>query len=249
MYSYHAHVHTLYSVALSKAAAVLVASERCSQHHPKSAEFPDTLGELRARFGDLQVAVDALFAVVPNEVATVGELKRHMHFGNVYINIKDQPGGWGSDAQLVLERDLPAILHAFNDWYATASGVDPELVERLRPFNGVSHINSAGREAWAIFKTRLIEAFDLPKDLDGHKPLDGYRLVKRLFDGDNPEIATLPEQERQAYSNLLKGLYSLNRNLLAHNDAHPNPAETDAVIALLGICLSRIAPPKADADK
>lgn len=243
MYSYHAHVHTLYSVALSKAAAVLVASERCSQHHPKSAEFPDALGELRARFGDLQVAVDALFAVVPDEVATVGELKRHMHFGNVYINIKDQPGGWGSDAQLVLERDLPAILHAFNDWYATASGVDPELVERLRPFNGVSHINSASREAWAIFKTRLIEAFNLPANLDGHE------LVERLFDGDNPVATTLSKKERPRYSNLLKGLYSLNRNLLAHNDAHPNPAETDAVIALLGIYLSRIAPPEADADK
>ena len=243
MYSYHAYVHNLYTAALSKAAAVLVAYERCVHHHPECAESPDALSELRARFGDLQAAVDALSMVVPTEVAATGELKRHMHFGNVYINIQGRPGGWGADAQLVLERDLPAVLNAFNDWYAAASGVDPELVERLRPFNSASHINSASREAWPIFKTRLIEAFDLPKALDGRK------LVERLFDGDNPEVATLSKRERQAYSNLLKGLYSLNRNLLAHNDAHPNPAETDAVIALIGICLSRIAPPKADLDR
>lgn len=243
MYSYHTHVHSLYTVAVSRAAAVLVAYERCVRHDPEDAEFPDALGELRARFGDLQVAADALFAVVPVEVAAAGELKRHMHFGNVFINIKGRPDGWQNNGQLVLDRDLPAIFNAFNDWYAAASGIDPELVERLHPFNSVAHINSASREAWAIFKTRLIEAFDLPGNLDGHK------LIERLFDGDDPEVATLSKRERQGYSNLLKGLYSLNRNPVSHNDAHPNPAEADAVIALIGICLSRIAPPEADAGR
>lgn len=242
MYSYHAHVHSLYTVAVSRAAAVLAAYERCVRHDPEDAEFPEALGELRARFGDLQAAVDALFVVVPVEVAAAGRLKRHMHFGNVHINIQGRPGGWGSDARFVLECDLPAVLNAFNDWYATTSGIDPELLERLRPFNGVSHINSACREAWTIFKTRATKACDLPDDIDGHA------LVERLFGDDDPAVSSLSDGERQGYRNLFKGLYTLCRNPVAHNDQEPNPAEADAVIALIGICLSRIAPPEADAN-
>ena len=242
MYSYHAHVHNLYTVALSKAAAVLVAYERCVHHHPECAEFPDALSELRARFGDLQVAIDALSTVVPSKVIGAGDLKRHMHFGNIYINIDGRPEGWGPDAQFVLECDLPAVLNAFNDWYAAASGVDPELVERLRPFNSVSHINSAAREAWTIFKTRTTEAYDLPGDLDGHQ------LVDRLFGDDDPAASSLSDRERRGYHNLFKGLYTLYRNPVAHNDQEPNPAVADSVIAFIGICLNRIAPLKADAN-
>lgn len=243
MYSYRAHVHSLYAVALSKAAAVQVACELCVRHDPEDVEFLDALGELRARFGDLQEAVDALSAVVPVEVAAAGDLGRHMYFGNYYINNQGHPRGWKDDAPLVLERDLPAVLDAFNDWYATASGIDPELLERLRSFNGVSHINSASREAWTIFKTRATEAYGLPDDIDGHA------LVDRLFGGDDPSVPSLSDGERQGYRNLLKGLYTLHRNPVAHNDQEPNPGAADAVIALIGICLSRIAPPETDADR
>lgn len=243
MYSYRARVHSLYAEALSKAAAVLVAYELCVRQDPEDVEFPDALGELKARFGDLQVAVDALSAVLPVEVAAAGRLTRHMVYGNDYINIEGRPRAWGSDARFVLECDLPAVLDAFDDWYATASGIDPELVERLRPFNGVSHINSAGREAWAIFKTRVIEAYDLPDDIDGHA------LVDRLFSDDDPVVPSLSDGERRGYRNLLKGLYTLHRNPVAHNDQEPNPGAADAVIALIGICLSRIAPPEAGAGR
>lgn len=242
MYPYHAHVHSLYTVAVSKAAAVVVAYERCVRHHPECAEFPDALSELRARFGDLRTAVESLTATLPAGVGSAGDLTRHMNWGSHWIDVKGKPLSWGSDAWSVIERDLPAVLDAFNDWYATASGIDSELVERLHPFNSVSHINSAAREAWAIFKTRTTEAYDLPGDLDGHQ------LVDRLFGDDDPAVSSLSDRERRGYHNLFKGLYTLYRNPVAHNDQEPNPAEADALIALIGICLSRTTPPEPDVD-
>ena len=243
MSSYRAHVYDLYATALAKAAVVLVAYKECIRHRSECAEFPESLNELRTRFSDLQTAVEALFAAVPAEVAIAGNLQRHMYFGNLYINAQGSPGGWGVDAQLVLEHDLPAVLNAFSGWYETASGVDPELMTRLRPFNSASHINSAEREAWTIFKTRMTEAYDLPGNVDGHE------LVERLFGGNDPAVSFLSESERRGYHNLFKGLYTLHRNQIAHNDQGPNPAATDAVIALIGIYLSRIAPPGADAGR
>ena len=243
MSSYRAHVYDLYAAALAKAAVVLVAYKECIRHRSECAESPEAFEDLRERFSDLQTAVEALFAVVPAEVVAAGNLQRHMHFGNVYINLHGSPSGWGVDARLILEHDLPAVLDAFNGWYETASEVDPELATRLSTFDSASHINSATREAWAIFKTRMTKAHGLPGNVDGHE------LVERLFGGDAPAVSSLPERERQGYCNLFKGLYTLYRNPITHNDQEPNPAATDAVIALIGICLSRIAPPKADAGR
>ena len=243
MSSYRAHVYSLYTTALAKAAMVLVAREECVRDCSECAESPEAFEDLRERFSDLQTAVEALFAVVPAEVVIAGNLQRHMYFGNRYINIEDRPSGWEDDARLILKHDLPAVLDAFNGWYETASEVDPELMRRLLPFNSASHINSAEREAWTIFKTRMTQAYGLSGDLDGHP------LVERLFGENAPVVSSLSESERRGYYNLFKGLYTLHRNQVAHNDQEPNPAATDAVIALIGICLSRIAPPKADAGR
>ena len=243
MSSYRAHVYSLYTTALVKAAMVLVAHEECVRDCSECAESPEAFEDLRERFSDLQTAVEALFAAVPAEVVIAGNLQRHMYFGNRYINIEDRPSGWGDDARLILKHDLPTVLDAFNGWYETASEVDPELMTRLLPFNSASHINSATREAWPIFKTRMTEAYGLPDNVDGHE------LVERLFGDDAPAVSSLSERERRGYCNLFKGLYTLYRNPVAHNDQEPNPAATDAVIALIGICLSRIAPPRADAGR
>lgn len=142
-----------------------------------------------------------------------------------------------------MNRDLPDLLDRFEAWYETASGLDPEYVRRLESFDRGQHINSAEREAWTIFKTRMTEAYDLPGNVDGHE------LVERLFGGNDPAVSFLSESERRGYHNLFMGLYTLFRNEVAHNDREPNPAATDAVIALIGITLSRIAPPGADAGR
>ena len=242
MYSYRAHVYDLYARAVSKAVAVLVACEEYERHRLEGPVSPEKLSDLRARFGELRTAVESLTTALPAGVASASRLETHIAWGNHWFDKKGEPRGWEGDARSVIERDLPTVLDAFNNWYATASGVDPELVERLHPFNGVSHINSAIREAWTIFKTRMTKAYDLPDDIDGHP------LVERLFGDDDPAVSSLSVGERLGYRNLFKGLYTLCRNPVAHNDQEPNPAEADAVIALIGICLSRIAPPEADAN-
>lgn len=243
MYSYRAHVYDLYAAALSKGVAVLVACDEHEWHRLEGHVPTENLSDLRTRFGALRMAVESLITALPTGVGSVGELEQHMAWGRYWIDEKGRPREWGSDARSIVERDLPTVLNAFNDWYATASGVDPELVERLHPFNSVAHINSAIRETWAIFKTRVIEAYGLPDDIDGHP------LIERLFGNNDPAVSSLSDGERLGYRNLFKGLYTLHRNPVAHNDQEPNPAEADAVIALLGVYLSRIAPPEADADK
>ena len=128
-------------------------------------------------------------------------------------------------------------MKAFNTWYEEESKVDPDYAQKLSPFGGHTLINSAMREAWTVFKARATDELGLPDDLDGHD------LVDRLFDDDDPAVSTLSRKERRDYCHLMKGLYSLYRNPVMHNDPKPNPAAADAVIALVGICLARIARP------
>jgi len=96
------------------------------------------------------------------------------------------------------------------------------------------HVNSAVREAGAVFKTRCVEAFDLSPDLDG------WKLTEQLFGDDGVMTDRMSRPERQGYGHLLKGLYALTRNPMAHNDAPPNPAEADAVMTLVSQALRRL---------
>ena len=103
-----------------------------------------------------------------------------------------------------------------------------------RQFVTTGQLNAAVREAWAIFKSRMVDLFALPEELDGH------RLCDRLFGTNGATTGLLSDSDRQGYANLFKGLYTLNRNPISHNDMPPNPEEVDAVLALVNSALSRI---------
>ena len=243
MYSYRAHVYDLYAAALAKATASATAYAEVLRHQVEvgSAEFEEACSEFERRFAELETEVKALTQALPHGVSARTELPRHMWFCRHWI-ARGQPTGCGTDPSSIVERDLPAVIRAFGQWYEAQSQIDASYAKRLHSFNSVSHINSAAREAWAIFKTRTTEAYDLPGDLDGHQ------LVDRLFGDDDPAVSSLSDRERRGYHNLFKGLYTLYRNPVAHNDQEPNPAEADALIALIGICLSQTTPPDPDAN-
>ena len=236
MHSYRAHVYDLYVTAVGKAASVAVAYAGCQQHDPKSEEFQDTLAELNALRGELERAVDSLGHAFPNDVEWLNGVKSHIAWGGYWIDERHDLRGWGNDPETIVKHDLPAAMAAFNTWYETASQIDGDYTERLRAFGSGAHINSTNREAWAIFKTRATQTFDLSDDLDG------YKLVDRLFGDEQPAASTLTVKERRGYRKLMKGLYTLYRNPITHNDPVPNPAVTDAVTTLIGICLARITP-------
>lgn len=236
MHSYRTHVYDLYVAAVGQAVSVAVAHASCLQLDPKSEEFQDALADLNALRGDLERAVDSLDHAFPNDVEWLNGVKGHIGWGKYWIDKRHNLRGWGNDPEVIVEHDLPAAMAAFNTWYETASQIDGDYTERLRAFSSSAQINSANREAWAIFKTRATQAFDLPDDLDG------YKLVDRLFGDEQPAASTLTAKERRGYRKLMKGLYTLYRNPVSHNDSEPNPAATDAVTTLIGICLARIAP-------
>lgn len=238
MHSYRTHVYDLYVTAVGKAASVAVAYAECLQYDPKSEEFSTVLAEFQARRSELERALDSLDDAFPDDVKWLGEARRHIWWSRHWIDKLRHPSGWRSDPQIIIEHDLPAAMDAFNTWYETASQIDGDYTKRLREFRSSAQINSAHREAWAIFKTRATQLFDLPDDLDG------YRLVGRLFGDEQPAASTLTAKERRGYRELMKGLYTLYRNPVSHNDSDPNPAVTDAVTTLIGTCLARIAPPE-----
>ena len=115
------------------------------------------------------------------------------------------------------------------------SKVDPDLSIRLAPLVMAGQLNAAQREAWAVFKSRMVGAYSLSEDLDGHK------LADALFGSGGATSPYLPEGERRGYLNLLKGLYTLYRNPVVHNEAQLSPDEADAILTLVNAALVRLA--------
>ena len=130
--------------------------------------------------------------------------------------------------------DLPDILKQFDKWYASQSGLDQDLSIRLMPFIESGQLNAAVREAWPIFKTRMVNRFGISREIDGSK------LVVAIFGPDGATAGLLPGPEREGYLNLFKGLYALSRNPPSHNDVRPNPAEVEAALLLISTTLTKV---------
>ena len=129
---------------------------------------------------------------------------------------------------------MPDLLLRFDHWYAHQSPVDSQLGDRLESFIRSGELNAAVREAWVIFKTRVVKLFDIPDSLDGH------RLADQVFGAGGATDGMLPDGEREGYLNLFKGLYTLSRNPVAHNDIDPSPRDIDAVLSLINSALGRM---------
>ncbi len=134
----------------------------------------------------------------------------------------------------IVAYDLPDALGLFEEWYERQSPTDSILGTRLEPHITNGQLNAALREAWPVFKTRMVEVFRLADNLDGHE------LTNKLFGSNGSTAGLLPDQEREGYLNLFKGLYTLSRNPVVHNDTPVNPEEAGAVLALINSALVRV---------
>lgn len=85
----------------------------------------------------------------------------------------------------------------------------------------------------------MVTAFGLAPSLDGHD------LANALFGYSGVTVGILSNSDREGYLNLFKGLYTLIRNPVAHNDLPSNPAEAEAVIALVSSAMMKIESAKA----
>ena len=176
-------------------------------------EMPD----IERQAADLKNAVTELLSALPKEVSesvTHGDrgLLRHLRWINRRVRER-LPTACAGDASDIAAQDIPEVLRYFDAWY-----------ERQSP----------AYQAWVYFKTRMVGTFDLPEELDGNQ------LFNALFSDKGKTVDILPNSEREAYLNLFRGLYVLNRNPVGHNDVEPNPEEFQAVLSIINSALVRI---------
>ena len=230
MFGYRSHVHTLYWAAVAVAARIVLSMSQLTE-----GDDPAAMGRLQAEHRSLEKAVDDFLSALPQRLPTPhnDQLHRHVHFIGYYVD-RGQPQNCMHDPVLILERDLPERLRIFDEWYDQHSLLDRDFADRMKPLVVSGNINSAVRDAWPIFKTRMVETFNLPRNLDGNM------LAKALFGAEGATAGVLPNETREGYLNLFKGLYTLSRNVTIHNDHAPNPLEAEAVLVMIGVALAKI---------
>ena len=240
MITYQSYVYSQAISAASQAIKLALSLAQCvsQQDHPEYEDLVrDQLSNLQSQFAVLQDAANKLLSALPAEIRsqqnTRHGLLRHIYWIRIWLD-KGQPEECAGDPLDIAEDDLPRLLSKFDQWYERQSPVDQEFADRIGRFVADGELNTAVREAWVIFKTRMVERYELSQDLDGH------RLADELFGPNGKAAPILEYRERQGYLNLFKGLYTLSRNPVAHNDVAPSPRETDAVLALIDSALGRL---------
>ena len=241
MLSYRLHI---YGLAMSISAEATQLALSLSPYKNWRTYSDDVKKEMLDRdMPDLQRQVDSLDSSVEqfeNALPTdfsfkrnAHNLKRHLYWIRRRINER-APSLCVTDPIDIASRDIFETLDDFESWYKSKSPEDSEFASRLKPFIIRGEHNAAVREAWAIFKTRMVNKFGLPDNLDGH------RLADRLFGSDGFAVDLLAENECLGYLNLFKGLYTLNRNPVAHNDLPVDPEFIEATLVLVNAAIVRI---------
>ena len=227
--TYHSHIYDLAMRASGEAMALGLALSSGDRD-----DLKQELESLRNRAATLRQAVDKLLSALPSDAGIDSRtLRRHLGWIDRWLKM-NAPWNCAHDPVDIVGSDLPDILKQFDKWYASQSVLDQDLSARLMPFIESGELNAAIREAWPIFKTRMVERFGISEAIDGHK------LVVAIFGPDGATAGLLPDKEREGYLNLFKGLYALSRNPLSHNDIRPNPAEVEAALLLISTTLTKV---------
>ena len=245
MLTYRTHIYTLVMGASAEATKLAVALSDCvsewkleSERDARESIVDKHLPRLRDDESSLSIAIDKLSESIPsevrNEIITTTNLLRHRYWIRHWL-AEGLPGGCLQDPVDMVRLDLPGVLACFERWYEKQSPTDSALGERVEPLIALGQHRTALRDAWPLFKTRMVNTFDLSDDLDGE------RLVNKLFGSSGATAELLPNHEREGYLNLFKGLYTLSRNPVAHGDVPENPEESSAILVLINSVLVRIA--------
>ena len=241
MLSYRLHI---YRLAMTVTADATQLALLLSPYASWSSYSDDVKREMLDRdMPDLQKHADTLVSSVkqledalPTEFDFkfhASKLLRHLSWIRRRINER-APSLCVIDPIDIASRDIFETLDEFESWYQRKSAGDSELASRLKPFIVRGEHNAAVREAWAIFKTRMVNRFGVSNNLDGH------RLADRLFSSNGAAADILDENECLGYLNLFKGLYTLNRNPVAHNDLPVDPEFVEATMVMVNAAIVRI---------
>ena len=251
MLNYRSHVYSLAMAAIAEAANLAVLFSQlpqpptkngCSEYELKrdsyNREIEKAKAELQSGRYRLEIKIKDLKKSLPKEVRDdiennitlgrhLGFLGRNLDQGKVHQNL-------ASDPVDIAIQDIPKVMECFDSWYYRQSPAGSEMSEKLNRHISDGDLNTALREAWPIFKTRMVAKFGIDKSLDGHK------LAEQLFGPGDVTAEIFSEDVRRGYLNLFKGLYTLYRNEITHNDIQFSTAEVEATLALISFALVKI---------
>ena len=119
---------------------------------------------LQRQVDDLVSSVEQLKNTLPKDFnfnRQARNLIRHLGWIRRRIN-EGAPTLCTSDPIDIASSDIFDVLDNFETWYKGKSLEDADLANRLNPFIVQGELNAAAREAWAIFKTRMVARFGIP---------------------------------------------------------------------------------------
>ena len=248
MLTYRSHIYTLAMETSGMAVALGLSLSECialSRAHDREVRLLELLPTIERQAADLENAVRRFLSALPSEVDeslrdSDRGLLRHLYWINRRVG-EGLPGACAGDASDIAAQDIPEVLRRFDAWYERQSPVDPDLAERVEPLISEGQLDSALRLTWVFFKTRMVEMFGVPDNLDG------AQLFTELFSARGKTAEILTNSEKEAYFNLFRGLYVLSRNPVGHNDVKPDPEEFQAVLSIINSVLVKIGKANHDA--
>lgn len=238
MLTFHSYVHSLARAVAGRASSILVLLAQCveTRDEPDLVALGSLKPEILVEVEALKTSSKELLAALPEEVdigESGGQLDRHVGFIEYWIR-RDRPQSCLHDPSDILVNDLPGVMSAFDRWYDATAAPHPELVNRLRRHIQSGDMKSAVRDGFAIWKTRIVELFGLPDDIDGS------RLSNRLFDEQGATAEILTERQRSACDNLYTSLYTLLRNPPSHGDVNLDRQLSEGGLTLLAWLLTML---------
>ena len=204
----------------------------------RSFEIGRASEELLLDTRNLQVLCGSLRELLPEEVRGATNLGRHLGFMVFYLE-KDEAQNCRGDIADICDKDLVELEAAFREWVRAAVKYDDELARGVSDLLVRREYDSAMRKAFVILRGRLAARFGVGSGVDGDA------LVNQVFGGKPHAALRLDDGERQAWRNLLAGLFGVFRNRVAHEDVQPSWQEADAVISMVNhvlTSLDQIAP-------
>ena len=99
---------------------------------------------------------------------------------------------------------------------------------------GRHELDSAIRKSFVILTKRIRSKFEAPSDLDG------MNLINSIFGSSGMATSLIPNADRQAWRDLLSGLYGRYRNRYAHSETEASWHEASAIISMVNTLLKDI---------
>jgi hypothetical protein len=189
--------------------------------------------ELLIYAGNLTALVESLKTSLPKDMPAPTSLNRHLAWLDKRLR-EGKPDQCESDIVDICDRDLPALMQAFQEWQKNNTYRDQELFEKVAPLMDTQQYDSAVRKSFVILKERLVSRFGLAKNLDG------VRLATAAFGPTGPLAGKVEAKELDALRTLTTAMYATFRNRYGHHDLKATSFETEAVVVMVNWLLKAI---------